>query len=161
MVADRPSGPDTRHGDPAFAVSGGDVDLETRRAFAVLRNTVTRIRTANTATQTALALSLADRPRHFQQALSSIVVGQTTVPVTWTLPIDGDYVVLPTVIAAASNVGQLFAALQANTQTPTGCTVIVSNRALLTIGAAVLDVLIHPVVSLDTLTSLGVTPKRT
>jgi hypothetical protein len=137
------------------------VDLETRRAFAVMRNTVTRIRDGNTATQLALALSLADRPREFKQPLTAIAVGQSTVAVTWTMPIDGDYVVIPTIICAAPNVGLLTAGLQASSQTPTGCTVIVANRSAGQIAAAVLDVLIHPVVTLDTLASFGLTPKRT
>lgn len=118
------------------------MDLETRRALAVMRSTVTRLRSTG---QTTTTLALIDKPRHFQQAMTSIAVGTTTVAASWSVPIDGDYTVIATIIGAAANVGLLTAAQQPGSQTPTSCTVIVSNRTAGQIAAAVLDVLIHPV----------------
>jgi len=90
------------------------------------------------------AAALAKTPRRTEFALTAIAVGTQTVDVSWTVPIPGDYAVLVSKTCAAQFVGFLDWSVQAGSKTPTGCTVIVANRAALQIGAATFDVLAFP-----------------
>lgn len=83
-------------------------------------------------------------PRRAEFTLQNIAVGTQEVEVSWAVPIPSDYAVQVVPTTAAAFVGLLFATPKAGTKTPTGCTVIVANRALVSIGVATFDVLATP-----------------
>lgn len=92
----------------------------------------------------ALRAALLRQPRRDKFALTNIAVGDQEVAVSWSVPIGGDYTVLVSKTCAAQFVGLLDWAVKAGTKTPTGATIIVANRALVSIGAATFDVLAFP-----------------
>ena len=84
-------------------------------------------------------------PRHDEFALTDIAVGTVEQAVSWLVPITGDYAILVAPTTAAGFVGMVTATVKAGTKTPTGCTLIVANRAVVSIGAATFDVLAFPI----------------
>lgn len=92
-----------------------------------------------------LAAALLRTPRHASLTLADVAVGTQTEAVSWLVPIDGDYTVVTSPTTAGPFVGLLTATVQAGSKTPTGCTLIVANRALVSIGAAGFDVLAFPI----------------
>lgn len=118
-------------------------------ALAVAANTSSI--TSNTVAITALnAAMLAQQtevtPRRVVVALPSIVIGGTTQAITWSPDITtANYIVVPTVITSAANLGLLLASLQSGSKAPGGCTILIRNNALISIGGASLEVMIHPV----------------
>lgn len=86
-------------------------------------------------------------PRRVIVALPSISIGGSSQAITWTPDITtaGGYIVVPTVITSATNLGLLLASLSAGTKLPGGCTILIRNNALISIGGVSLEVMIHPV----------------
>jgi hypothetical protein len=95
--------------------------------------------------QAAAALALLRTPRRASLTLTDVPVGTHTEDVSWLVPIAGDYTVVTSPTTAGPFVGLLTAAVQAGSKTPTGCTLIVANRAQVPIGAASIDVLVFPI----------------
>lgn len=84
-------------------------------------------------------------PRHAEFSLTNIAVGTQEQEVSWLVPIAGDYAVFVVPTTGVTAVGLLSTTVKAGTKTPTGCTLIVANRALVSILAASFDVLAFPI----------------
>ncbi len=85
-------------------------------------------------------------PRRVIVALPTLIVGGNTQPITWSPDITtSSYIVVPTLITAPANLGSLFASLSAGTKAPGGCTILIRNNLLVSLGGVVLEVMIHPV----------------
>lgn len=82
--------------------------------------------------------------RHASFNLTNIAVGTVEQDVSWLVPIPSDFAVEVSVTCAAAFVGFLSGSVKAGTKTPTGCTIIVANRAAAPVGAAAFDVLAFP-----------------
>jgi hypothetical protein len=108
---------------------------------------IVRTQDAIRAVEKRLRPALARLPRRSEFDVTNLSAGATTtVDVTWTVPIPGDYAVVVAPTTAATFVGLVLGSVQAGSKTPTGCTVIVANRhASQTIAAATFDVLIFPI----------------
>lgn len=120
-------------------------DATSAGALSQMQTLMATLQLAELATQGQLdALTVDVTPRRVVQALPSISIGSTTQAITWSPALAGNYIVVPTVITSAGNLGLLLASLQAGSKTPTGCTIIVKNNALVSIGGASLEVMIHP-----------------
>ena len=91
-----------------------------------------------------VATALDYRPRHFVQEATNVPAGNSTLAISWSPPITTpSYVVVPTVITGPSHVGTVFAAVQNNSQTASGCTLLIRNATAGAVSAG-LDVAIHP-----------------
>lgn len=82
--------------------------------------------------------------RRVTVSLADIAVGLTTVPITWTPPINGGYTAVVTVIAGAADLPKLVVGVKAGSKAPAGCDILVVNVAALAISAAGLDIIIVP-----------------
>jgi len=93
----------------------------------------------------SLAAALLRTPRRASLVLADVAVGTQTQDISWLVPVADAYTVVTSPVTAGPFVGLLTATVQAGSKTPTGCTLIVANRALVSIGTVSIDVLVFPI----------------